>query len=240
MGLSEVWRLAGSEAISLTWDMSENKGQLHTLVNLRTEHLSEKELEHYQSKNTGSYVALASTQVEGALVHLGVLAGLLEIQRGLRVARDTFPTASHSSRQTLRAIQKIKSFFSSSLGLPTIAAEILSHSENEHYFRWSCERFTSEPWRDDEKPEEITTALMNRTSFVARRLAAQEKETREHFEQMSAVLNTQEAIRTQRRMEVLTVVATLLTGASLLVALLSIEAFAQFLQNFIEPYLESK
>jgi len=239
MGFLEVWRRPDSEAISLTWDSSESQGQLNTLINLRTELLTEKDLKHYQGKSTGSYVAFVSQHVEGVLVHIGVLAGLIEIQRGLRIARDTFPAASQSSRQSLRAIQRIKSFFSNSLGLPTITSEMLLQSETDHYFRWSCESFTSEPWRDNEKPDEIAAILKSRTNFVAKRAATQERETREHFEQMSAVLNTQEAIRTQRRMEILTAVATLLTAASLLVALLSIESARLLIEDLLNPLFKN-
>lgn len=238
-GLLEVWRLEASEAISLAWDTADEAGQFHTVVSLRTDLLNEEFQKYDPGKNTRSYASIVSRQVEGALVHLAVLAGLLEIQRGLRLVRDTFPTASNSSRQALHAIRQIKGFFEASVGWPTIISDMAAQSQDDHYFRWYCEGFVTEPWRRGDTPLKIAEALQKRTHYIASRAISQEREARDHFEQMSAVLNTQEAIRTQRRMELLTVVATVLTGASLLVALLSIDSIAKLADETISRVVKS-
>jgi hypothetical protein len=71
----------------------------------------------------------------------------------------------------------------------------------------------------DDEPREFAHALREQTKFLATRAIAEEHSLREHFEQLSSVLSVRESIRTQRRMEWLTVVALLVAMGSLWIAL---------------------
>lgn len=110
---------------------------------------------------------------------------------------------------------------------------MIEQSSEDHYFNWSCEPFVNEPWTDREKSITVSESLRKRTEALASRVAAQERETRQHFEQMSAILNAQESVRAQSRVQVLTIVATALTAMSLVAAVLSIEFFENYVNDFL-------
>jgi hypothetical protein len=239
-GFREVWKLKGINGLSLTWDEVEDTSRFHTLINLQTELLGEESLKHYGERGVRTYAAFVSEQTEGVLIHLGVIAGLLEVLRGLRQTRDTFPKESRSHKQVLQALKQIRELFENSVGLPSITYEMAARAENDRSFRWLCEEFVSEPWRPNETAMNIAEALRTRTHYLASRALAQERETREHFEQISGILNTQESVRAQKRMEVLTVVTTVLATASLLVALLSIDRIAKSANALVEQFFGAK
>ena len=127
--------------------------------------------------------------------------------------------------QVLTAIAQIKTFFDKSIGLPTMTAELVAKSETDLSFRWYCEAFESEPWRPGEQPSKIVEVLRDRTNYLATRVVAQERETRDHLQQMSTILSVQESVKAQRTMELLTVAATVVAAVSLLLALLASEQF---------------
>lgn len=225
-GFRDIWTLKDFQGLSLAWDESDDASRFHSLINLQTGLLLDEHLKYLGDRGTPSFSAFVSERVEGILVHFAVTAFLRDVIRTLRLTRDTMSTKASSHRAVLRAIDHIKSFFDKSIGLPTMTSELAAKSENDHSYRWYCAEFESEPWRPGEQPAKIAETLRARTHYLAARALAQEKETREHLEQVSTILSTQESIRAQRRMELLTIATTLVAAASLLVALMSVDRFA--------------
>ncbi len=226
-GFRDVWTLKDFSGLSLAWDVSEEVGRFHAIVNLRTGLLQEEHLKHLGDRSRHSYSAYASQRIEGILVHFAAIVFLRDALRSLRLTRDTITKNPKTHRQVLTAIAQIKSFFDRSIGLPTMTAELVAKSETNLSYRWDCEAFESEPWRPGEQSSKIVEVLRDRTHHLATRVVAQERETRDHLQQVSTILSVQESVKAQRRMELLTVAATVVAAVSLLVALLSLEQFVE-------------
>lgn len=239
-GLCDVWTLKDFQGFSLAWDESDDASRYHSLINLQTGLLRDERLKHLGDSKTPSFSAFVSERVEGILVHFAVVAFLRDVIRTLRLTRDTMSTNARSHRAVLSTIGHIKSFFDKSIGLPTMTAELAAKSENDHSYRWLCAEFESEPWRPGEPSAKIAETLRDRTHYLAARALAQEKETREHLEQVSTILSIQESIRAQRRMQGLTIAATVVATASLLIALMSVDRFASAINLQVERLLKTK
>ncbi len=229
-----TWTLKDFEGLSLAWDEAEDGNRFHTLINLRTALLNDKHLEHISGGDKHSYVTFVSEHVEGVLLHNAVSFALREVIRTLRLTRDNLTTESNSHREVLLALKHIKKFFDQSIGLPTMTSELVTKSETDHFYRWDCGEFLSEPWQAGEPPIKIAETLRANTHYLASRAMAQEKETRGHLEQICTILSTQQSVRTQKRMEIVTYVATIVAVASLFVALMSVDRFATAINLQVE------
>ena len=86
----------------------------------------------------------------------------------------------------------------------------------------------------------MSETLRARTHFFAIRAQGLEKETRQLLEQLSAILSTRENIRTQTRMELVTIGAAIVSIASLVVAVMSVDRFATYVNKQIERIYSSK
>lgn len=234
-GIRNTWALCGFDGLSLAWDETEGQSRFHMIVQLRTDFVKEEHL-----RGTRSYTTFVSDHIEGVLVHFAVIAALREVVRTLRLTRDTLSAESIGRHAVLRTVGQIRAFFVKSIGLPTMTSELAARSEKDHSYSWECEDFQCEPWRPDDKPTKIAEALRARTHYLSSRALAQEKETREHLEQLSTILNIQESIRTQRRMEIVAIATTVLAAASLIVALMSIDRVASAVNSYVERILSNK
>ena len=172
------------------------------------------------------------------MVNFAAIAALREIIRFLRLTPSLISTATASRKSTLACIEQIQMYFDRSVGIPALTLELAIKSERPHSYEWNCATFQTKPWRKEEQPVEICEALRSRTNFLASRAQSIEKETREHLEQLSGILSTRENIRTQARMELVAIVAVILSLVSLAVAVMSVDKFAAYINQHIERFLQ--
>lgn len=237
---STIWKYKHFEDLTFSWDTSDDGNRFHTLINLRTERVTDKHLENRGDNRAFAYVAFVSERVEGVLINFAVSAALQDAIRTLQITRDTLMTDSSNHKKVLIALKQIKNFFDKSIGLPIMTSELVNMSKTDRYYRWRCSEFLNDPWNEDEQTSEIAEVLRSNTHFLASRALAQEKETREHLEQISTILSTQENVRSQRRMEVVTYVAIFLATASLFVAVMSVDRFATVINHQVDQIFKIK
>ncbi|HET7570520.1 MAG TPA: hypothetical protein VFK96_08040 [Gammaproteobacteria bacterium] len=219
----DIWTLKSFNGLSLALNESNDMSRFHSIVTLQTDLLRDEHLKYMGERGTPTYTAFVCYRVQGILVRFAVIGFLRDVIRTLRITRDTISAKMDGYRAVLRTIAHIKSFFDMSIGVPTMTAELAMASEQGSAYCWDCEDFESQPWRPSETPAKIADTLRTRTHYLATRTLAQEKETREHLEQVSTILSTRESIKAQKKMEIMTIVAILVAAASLLVALMSVD-----------------
>lgn len=240
LGSREVWTLKSSDAIRLCWPPFEEDLRFHGVIHLRIAGLTTEDLRHRGNHGDASYVSLVDDYLRGVLVHFAAIAALREITRRLRLTPSALAADTTSRRGTVRCLEQIRLFFDRSVGVPAFTSELAAESEHIHSYKWNCSEFHTTPWLKDETPRLMSETLRARTHFFAIRAQALEKETREHLEQLSAILSTRENIRTQARMELVTIGAAIVSIASLVVAVMSVDRFATYVNKQIERIYSSK
>jgi len=156
--------------------------------------------------------------LEGPLAYIGVAAYLTEISRGLKVARDGLNLAK-ARQPTLRVINQIREFFDGNAGVPAVARELRDATKQRGQIEHYCENFTASQWGGGRRRRNFVKELRRGLQHAAATLIEDESSTREHLEQLSAILSVRESIRAQRRMEVLTIFALAVAALSLAAAL---------------------
>jgi hypothetical protein len=240
LGIHEVWTLENPDAIRLCWPCFEDDLRFHGVVHLRTAGLTTEDLRHRGDHGDASYVSFVDDHLRGVLVHFAAIAALREIIRRLRLTPSTLAADTTSRRGTVRCLEQIRLFFDRSVGVPAFTSELAAGSEHIQSFKWNCSEFYTTPWHKGDKPSLMIETLRARTHFFATRALGLEKETRELLEQLSAILSTRENIRTQARMELVTVVAAIVSIASLVVAVMSVDRFSSYVNKQIERIYSSK
>lgn len=191
----------------------------HTIVSLRTSIVTDEDLRFSGDRTSGAFVAFAHERLEGILSHHASIAFLLEISRSLKQSQQGLKTATLSHGHVLRSIETIKRFFDRSLGVPAVVSELNKKSEHVRSYSWACGTFREAPLREGDEAREIAEVLRAQTAHVSARVLVDEETTREHFDQIATIISTRESVKTQRRMEVLTVITVVLALCSLLAAL---------------------
>ncbi len=240
LGRGEVWTLRSSDAIRLCWPDFEDDLRFHGVIHLRTTGLTAADMLHRGNHGNASYVSLVDDHLRGVLVHFAAIAALREITRRLRLTPSALAADTTSRRGTVRCLEQIRLFFDRSVGVPALTSELVAASEHIHSYKWNCSEFQTTPWHKDEKPRLMSETLRARTHFLAIRARDLEKETRELLEQLSAILSTRENIRTQARMELVTIGAAIVSIASLVVAVVSVDRFTTYVNKQIEKIHSSK
>lgn len=136
----------------------------HMTVALRGDVLSEKALKTYGGDSLGSRTYFANDHLNGIIARYALASYLRELLRSLKETRQSLSVRSVARRSTSE-VEKISAFFRRSIGVPSIAREVLALSENDASFRWNATRFTQQSHRDGEKPYEIKEVLK---SFLGR------------------------------------------------------------------------
>ena len=240
LGHREVWSLKGCDGLELCWPDSEGDLRYHAIANLRTSLLTADHLKHRGEHGHDTYALFVNDHIDGILVNFAATATLRETIRLLRLTPSSLSDGTTSRRNTVKCLEQIQLFFDRSVGIPAITSELVAKSEKVHSYKWSCAAFHSKPWRNEDQPVEISEALRSRTHFLASRAASLEKETREHLEQLSGILSTRENIRTQTRMELVAIGAAILSLASLVVAVMSVDRFAAYANEQVEKLYKQK
>lgn len=238
-GHRDVWTHQDVPGLSLFWEDRDDRSRYHCLVNLRVDLVDEHALGTNGDRSADTYTALVGDHIDGVLINLAVNAILREMIRTLRLTRDTL-RSPRGRTELQRTLSHIRGFFDQTNGLPTIAAELLTRAGTDRSYRWQCGNLVANLLHPEDKPREIAETLRSWAQFLSTSAVAQDKETRDHLEQLASILSTQENVRTQRRMEAVTFVATILAAASLIVALMSIERFANAVNGQVEKLFGDK
>ncbi len=218
---SDLWTSVNQPGIKLAWDQDELDRTPHVLVHFERQRW---DAAHRYGCATGSSIsAEVENHVDGVLILSAVNAYLRELLKDVRTVRDGFPIGARGKKAVLRALDSVQDFFRRSLGTPATATEMADVGENPGWFKRQCEPFQLSLWSDEQDPCTIAEYLQRHTKYLAKQLLAQDKDTRDHLEQLSTILNTQESVRAQRKMERLTVAATSFALLSLFVAMLTLE-----------------
>ncbi|UVH57195.1 hypothetical protein NWF24_30880 [Variovorax paradoxus] len=219
VGRSSVWTCREIPSLQFTEERARwpHEHRFWLTVNLITTQLPTKQLEVYGAGER-AYMHMCHERLEGLLCHFAVTAYLTEVSRDLKVAREGLNVSQNKGR-VFRKIQEIQQFFDQNLGIPVAARELVEESKSTGQYRHDCEDFTAPAWGKGEPDVQIAEVLRARVHSLASGIIVDESSTREHFEQVSTILSIQESIRTQRRMELLTIAALLVGLGSLLAAL---------------------
>lgn len=236
IGHREVWTLKSMEGIKLCWPEFDDDLRYHGIVNLRTSLLPAEHLKYRGDPSDSVYVSLVDDHTRGVLVHFAATAALREIVRRLRLAPSTLSPDTTTRRGTVRCLEQIRLFFDQSVGVPAFTSELAAKSKTIYSYRWNCADFQASSWRPENPPTQISEVIRSRTQFLASRAQRLERETREHMEQLSGILSTRENIRTQARMERVAVGAAILSLASLIVAVMSVDRFATYVNQQVERF----
>lgn len=233
-GHSEVWTLKSFEGLKLCWPNFEGDLRYHGVVNLQVGLLTAEHLKYRGDPCDAVHAAFVDDHVRGILVNFAAIAALREITRHLRITPGILSADTASRKGTVKTLERIRVFFDDSVGVPAFTSELAAKSEHVHSYRWDCSEFQKIPLRPDEQPIQIAESLRSRTHYLASRACSLERETREQLEQISAILSTRENIRTQARMELVTVGVAIVSIVSLAVAVMSVDRFASYINRQVE------
>lgn len=190
----------------------------HMTVALRWDVLSQEDLKTYGGDSLGSRTYFANDHLYGIIARYALASYLRELLRSLKETRQSLSARSVARRSTSE-VEKISAFFRRSIGVPSIAREVLALSENDASFRWNATGFTQSSHRDEEKPYEIKEGLKSFLGRLSRQLLEEDQDTREFLNQLSSALGTKESIAAQRRMERLTYLTLTVALGSMVIAI---------------------
>ncbi|BBH12915.1 hypothetical protein CH06BL_21630 [Chromobacterium haemolyticum] len=234
----EVWTLKDCAGLSLCWPESDGDLRYHAIVNLQTSLLTADHLKIHGYFGIAAHASFVSDHIEGIMVNFAAIAALLETVRLLRLTPASISVDTKSRKSTIMRLEQIQMFFDRSVGIPALTSELTARSKNDFSYNHYCAAFQSIPWNEKEKSVEISEALSSRTRFLATRAQSLEKETREHLEQVSTILSTRENIRTQTRMELVAIGATIISLVSLVVAIMSTDKLTNYINQQIAKIYE--
>lgn len=194
-----------------------NDKRNHSIVTLKTNGLSDEDLGVYNKRDRGSYCAIIYNSMSGISVRLAATDYLKEIGRRVREARESISQNSRDRSRLISTIDRLETFYREAIGDPLIATELALLKQ--HNFDWDCEKFTRKRWGNDETIE-LPKALRRFTKKLAQDVLADGASARQLFQEFASTLSTRESIRTQKKMERLTIVAIGIAAISLLITLL--------------------
>lgn len=175
--------------------------------------LPEKRVEMYGGGPSAT-VAICHEALEGTLAYFATLAFLTEVSRDLKGTREEL-NLSHANRATLHTIDRIQGYFDRNAGVPAVARELRAATKRPGLVEHYCEAFIAPPWKSDGPSREFAKELRERLHASATALIEDESATREHFQQLSTILSIRESVRTQRRLELVTIAALLVAAVTL-------------------------
>lgn len=190
----------------------------HMTIALRWDDLSEEDLKTYADDSLGSRTYFANERLDGIIARYALAAYLREVLRSLKETRQSL-SARSKARRSSSEVEKISEFFGRSIGVPSIAREVLALSENDASFRWKATGFTQQSHQNEEKPYEIKERLKSFLGRLSRQLLEEDQDTREFLIQLSSALGTKESIAAQQRMERVTLLALFVAVISMCVAI---------------------
>ena len=214
----DVWRNVACEGLQLAMDESIDDARYHTVIALRTLDVSDEQLQCWGGRTKNSIVNFCENEVGGVLVYYAGLAFLRDGDRTVKLTRERL-RVQRGDKDVLEVLRNIKTYFTDSIGQPAIASELLKGTQYVGSYRHWCENFTMDRGPKGGGKYSLPDVLCERTKHLAAKFLEEETASREQFEQLSSILNTQESIKAQKRMELLTMVVLFVSFASLFAAL---------------------
>lgn len=215
----QSWTCSSVPSLKFSFDAAQReKTPNHMTVALRQDTISDEHLKTYGDVSLGSLIYFANNRLDGIIARYALASYLHELLRSLREIRQSMSTRSKARRSTSE-VEKISAFFRRSIGVPSIAREVLALSENDASFRWSASGFAQQSHRDKERPYEIKEGLKSLLGRLSRQLLEEDQDTREFLNQLSSAMGTKESIAVQRRMELVTILALVVALISMVVAI---------------------
>lgn len=192
----------------------------HMTVALRWDTLSEDDTRTYGSDSLGSRTYFANERLHGIIARHALASYLRELLRRLKETRQSLSVHSKAHRSTTE-VEQISTFFRRSVGVPSIAREVLALSEDDASFRWNATGFTQQIHPDKSKTYEIKEGLKSFLGRLSRQLLEEDQDTREYLNQLSSATGTKESVAAQRRMELIAWSALFVGVISMIVAALA-------------------
>ena len=192
----------------------------HMTVALRWDTLSEDDTKTYGGNSLGSRTYFANERLDGIVSNYALASYLRELLRSLKETRQSLSVRS-KARRSASEVEQISAFFRRSVGVPSIAREILALSENDASFRWNVTEFTQQIRPDEDETYEIKEGLKSFLGRLSRQLLEEDQDTREFLNQLSSAMGTRESIAAQRRMEFIGWSALVVAIVSMIVAALA-------------------
>lgn len=190
----------------------------HMTVALRWDVLTEEDLKTYSGDSLGNRTYFATQHLNGIIAKYALASYLRELLRSLKETRQSLSVRS-KARPSASEVEQISAFFRRSIGVPSIAREVLALSENDASFRWNASGFTQVSHWDEKNPYEIKEGLKSFLGRLSRQLLEEDQDTREFLNQLSSAMGTKESIAAQRRMERVTKIALAVAVVSMIVAI---------------------
>lgn len=189
----------------------------HITVALRRDSLG-GDNEELIDGSLGAQAVFAQKTMGGVIPKYALSCYLLELLRNLKETRQSL---SGRARTQNKASQfgRVSEFFGRSIGVPSIAREVLALSESDYSFQRDATGFTQRLSRDDDSVRDIKDLLKMSLGRISKRLLEEDRDTREFLNQLSSAMGTKESVSAQRRMEAVAVLALIVSVVSLIVAL---------------------
>lgn len=215
------WTCTSVPSLKFSFDAGKSdKIPNHMTVALRWDTLSEDDTNTYGSDSLGSRTYFANDRLDGIIARYALASYLRELLRSLKETRQSLSVRS-KARHSTTEVEQISAFFWRSLGVPSIAREVLALSQNDASFQWNSTGFTRQIRLDEEKTYEIKDGLKSFLGRLSRQLLEEDQDTREYLNQLSSAIGTKESIAAQRRMEFITWSALVVAVISMIVAALA-------------------
>lgn len=216
----DVWTSADCPELRFsTLRKRGDQGSLHILATLRTASIPDDKLKMFGGHGRSAYASYCNEILDGLLSNYAAISYLQEVSKDIKSSRSELRMSEMKRANGMRVLQRVQSFFDRSLSTPAVARELRDLSSNLSHHLHTCPKFTSPQWPDTLKKFEIAKTLCKHTNYLATQVISDEHSTREHFDQLSNILNIRESIRAQRRVEWISIAAFLVAAGSLLIAL---------------------
>ena len=189
----------------------------HLIVGLRWDDLDKSNLGLGDESSLASRASFAISRLDGITSRFALICYMKEIHREIKELRQSLgsPAKNNDSR-----IKQIADHFQRSMGVPAIAREMPTLSQDDSSFRWNATGFLEQSFFSEKTdPIDISLALQARIKSLSSRLIDEDRDTRELLAQISDAVATNESIIAQKHMKFLTVASIILGMCSLLAAL---------------------
>jgi hypothetical protein len=218
----DVWVSEEHPALRLsgTFD-SLNEHPSHTIISLCSSLMPDNGF--LNERTARRYQNFCEHELKWVLAHHGCVIFLQEIAREIKQSRAALRIGLANSRGSSVVLQDIQGFFDRMLGTPAVLTELHDKCRNPAHFEGSCGKFTAIGWSEAQGDRNLTTSQYEQTKFLSNQNLSAEHGAREHFEQLSSVLSVRESVKAQQRMEIITIVALLVSVASLIAAIPSLK-----------------
>ena len=218
-GWNDVWTSAQYNGLRLRHGNFGGASPFHTIVTLQTEHLPASDFESRGGQSRQAIAFLYHELLGMNLCKTAAMAMLQEISKTLSDSRENLQTNARSYKEVLAAVERIKSFFDQSLGIPVTVSDLYNRSKEARGYSWNFHNFKSASRVQGEADAVLAETMRLNEKQLTERVLVEEAVTREHFEQIASILSTREGVKTQRRMEYLTYISIFFAISSLIISI---------------------